>query len=177
MATNSPVPYPFSKPQRDKIKPTQKDAQYPVWENAYSLPATTANAHDAWKQLEIILVGVIALEKKNGYAARYSKPARLEFFWTTSNARGVVVFDSFGKLIIHAVHAELCYSNTGLDLSERLMTTVGVDEDAFEDICKAVQSRPYSVVVSRQKSVITNGVKTLRPSLEVEPNWTWWKTS
>lgn len=166
-------PYPYKNPLVDRLEP-QNDtlAGYPLWQHSLSLKAITGVTHEAWNQFQTV-ANII----ESGMTP-FGPIARLEFFWDhTEDTRGVAIFDSSSNLVTHVVHALLGYEGSGPGLSEKIMERVGVPSEVFRAVQQSTwNSRPYMVVVSRQKHETIRGVDTpTYPTNEVGLNWSWWR--
>lgn len=169
------TPHDYASPRIDKIKSTPGCGKHPLWHPPGSLPAITSSHTEAWRELEILLTGIITLSKRN-YSPAYGLPARLEFVRDETN-KGVVIFDSHGRLIVHVVHASLGELGPGPELSWKLMTFLGVSHEMAHDIVEAIEHRPmmpYLVVLSREAHTTVGGVKTAAISPDVKADWDWW---
>jgi hypothetical protein len=177
MAVSTTAPYPYTKPLLAKIPYVVADGHY-VWEHRGTLPAITGPTDTAWTQIEIILTGISELAKRKTYACGegFSTPARVELLWCGDNRdfRGLVIFDSQGRLIVHVTNALLGYSGSGSYLSKQILTLLGISKRMFEEIQYAVWNMSYVVILTRQKHEVYEGVDTAYPTLEVEPEWRWW---
>ncbi len=177
MAVSTTAPYPYDKPLLAKTPYVVHDHQF-TWQHLGTFPAITGPTDAAWKQIEIILTGIIELARHKSYEilTTYSTPARVELLWSRDNRdfRGLVIFDSMGRLIVHVTNALLGYGGSGPYLSEQILTLLGVSNEMFEEIQQATWDRPYLIILSRQKREVIEGVDTAYPTLQVEDEWRWW---
>lgn len=177
MAVSTTAPYPYDKPLLAKTAYVVHDHQF-TWQHLGTFPAITGPTDAAWRQIEIILTGVIELARHKTYeiSTTYSTPARVELLWSRDNRdfRGLVIFDSMGRLIVHVTNALLGYGGSGPYLSEQILTLLGVSQEMFEEIQRATWDRPYLIILSRQKREVIEGVDTAYPTLQVEDEWQWW---
>lgn len=67
-------------------------------------------------------------------------PARFEFLYT-KDEHGVLVFDTEGNLLFHAVSAMLGYSGSGSILSRTIMKASGFSDEDFETVNARVKRR------------------------------------
>ncbi len=180
MATTSTAPFPYKNAYTDRLQ-SRTDSYDGMAEylQGHSLSPITSDTYDAWRMLEHILKGIEVVARDKGYEATYHTVARLEFFWDETGdqeQRGVAIFDTRGKLIVHALHALLGYSGSGPQLSQQIMMLLGISEHQFNEIQESVRNqRPYLVVVSREKHDVIDGVNTAYPTLDVESTWEWWR--
>lgn len=177
MAVSTTAPYPYSHPLLAKFTPEEISHQI-VWQPHGSLPAITGPTDAAWNQIEIILTGIAELARHKTYAGStgYSTPARVELLWSRDNRdfRGLVIFDSQGRLIVHVTNALLGYGGSGPYLSEQILMLLGISKEMFEEIQVSVWDKPYVVILTRQKHEVYGGVDAAYPTLEVENEWRWW---
>ena len=181
MVATSTAPYPYRRPLLAQYKLEIPEFGSPKWENANSFPAIDDATDTAWQQAKIILAGVIALANEKPFAGSsgFSLPARVELIWSRGNPelRGLVVFDTQGRLIVHVENALLGYNGSGPSLSQQILSFLDVSPETFEEIQASAWNRPYLIVLSRQRHEAHKGIDVAYPTLDVEPEWTWWDAS
>lgn len=100
---------------------------------------------------------------------------RAEFFLsgTGLERRGVILFDSRGTPVLHVQHALLGQRRLGLDVSQAVLQALGVRED-LEAINAAI-GPTYTVVFSREKTIIESDVEVAAPNQPPLDAWMWWQ--
>lgn len=183
MATDSSAPYPYDKPLLARLEPTigeYGDVTWQTYGHHGSLPPITGPTDFAWKQLEIILTGIETLAERKQYfgSDEFGLPARIELFWDHDHSkhrlRGLAIFDTQARLIVHVTNALLGYGGAGPYLTEQILRFIGVPEVLIEELQRATREKAYYVILSRQKHGVYEGVDTTIPTLEVKPTWRWW---
>lgn len=173
--TATQAPFPFYDAYIDHLEPLRIEGQQPVYQDESSLPALTGSSYDAWRELEPKLGEILAQIERDGLNADFATPARLEFVWD-SLMTGVAIFDSRGQLIVYTPLALLGYSGAGSDLSIQIMHYLGISQKMIVELQRSTyDSRPYKVVVSREKLVITDNVVVADHGLEVADEWMTWR--
>lgn len=180
MATTSTAPFPYKSAITDRLEAERNYSNGCMeYSHGRSLPPIDDETFGTWRMLEPLLAGIQVLAHEKGFDAAYSTIARLEFFWSVEDDdeyRGVAIFDSRGQLVVHVLHALLGYGGSGPTLSRQIMGLLGVSIEMLDDIQRAVwNQRPYKIVVSREKHDTIEGVDTPYPTLDVEPQWEWWR--
>lgn len=180
MSNTSTAPFPYKNAYIDQLEATS-DSYSGLMEfrGGKSLPSIKSDTYEAWRLLEPLLAGIQMVARDKGPEATYGTVARLEFVWDASGDeefRGVAIFDVNGRLVVHAQHALLGYSGSGPLLSLQIMKQLGITEEMYDDIQRSVwDQRPYTVVISREKHDVIDGVDTAYPTLDVESQWNWWR--
>lgn len=178
MAITSTAPFPHTSAYTDRRTPEMGyRSGHLEYQDGRSLRPMDGHTETIWRTLRLILMGIMEDARSRDWNADYSTPARMEFFWDPkAEQRGVVIFDSQGRMIVHVLHALLGYGGSGPGLSENIMKTLGVTEEMIKDIQESVWSeQPYKLIVSRQLHEIIEGVNAAYPTLDVEPEWSWWR--
>ncbi len=173
LAPHAPIPYrtPF-------INRINADQIGPRYKTETSLDPIVCNAEHAWHFISPMLPALIA-----GTHPKFGPLARLEFFRDLEvDAIGVALFDGYGHLIAHLLQARLGDHSAASELSNKLLTTIGLDDEDVENIHDLSRGQldhpvgwlPYLLVVSRQTHVTINGEDLAYPNDEVNDTWTWW---
>lgn len=112
--------------------------------------------------------------------ARFGAVARLEFVHDSANdITGVLIFDSYERLIVHVVPVQLVYPNTRRDLAVSVAKMMGVPERMIAmAVDSAAQHRrdDHVVILSRQSHYTVNGEDRADPTELVSPDWDCWYT-
>lgn len=134
-----------------------------------------AASHLEEVRIKILLAGINTLAPDS--ALQVYPIVRAEFFRLGNglDRRGVILFDSRLKPVLHVQHALLGYQGSGPHLSEVILKTLGGDAN-FSDVNELVNyDRPYMVIFSREKITEVAGVKAASPFDEPLEQWKWWQ--
>lgn len=175
MNATATAPFPYDSVYTDTLMRLLPAGEEPIYQTVTSLPALTDSDFLVWRALEPALDKIRGDVERNKWNAPLALPARLEFFWN-DEFTGVVIFDSRGRLIVHSPVALLGYDGSGPGLSKKILLSLGVSQEMFDEIQAEIWNRrPYAVVVSREKRTEENGIKVAQRTLDVESEWTWWR--
>lgn len=168
--------YPRTTPVLEVLSPTVPEFGYTTWSPAGSFPAITDSSDASLKQVRAILAGVEALymDTSNPRTEVFGLPARVELFWyrERQELRGLAIFDTEERLIVHVAHALLGYSGSGPILTREILKLLGVSKEMFEKLQRAAWDQNYLIILSRERPAPYEGLDN--PQLDVEPEWTWW---
>ena len=187
MVNSSYTLHPYTEPYLNRREPHRKQYDHPRWQDYSSFPSTDGDTCNQADLTRVILAGITSLANtaqeagnRSYVGSPFSLPARVEMVWekdSTYGARGAVIFDSFGRLIVHVVDALLGYSGSGAALGDAVLSALNVTDRMASEIHQAVAHQPYHLVISREKTTIAEGVEITLPTADVMPEWRWWRVT
>ena len=130
------------------------------------------NHPDIWqRQLKDLLWTV-----ERGRHEQFGRVARLEFFLSEDfNHRGVTIFDSYGKHIIHVLPALLGQAGDYATLAWQIADLVGVETSTLERINTLVSGRSsHRAVFSRELHERIGGEDIVTFGTHVQGTWDAW---
>jgi hypothetical protein len=172
MAMSINVATPISAAFTDEIIPKRYAGGNVNFETEHSFGAMNQHPRLAWAAIEDQLKRVIAATERDADKARFSTLARIECFQIDArDERGMAIFDSQGRLVIHITNAVLGEPGAASELCLNIMTRLlDIPREMFGHIEEEILGgQQYKIVVSRELP------SEDRQATAVKGQWFWWR--
>ena len=107
------------------------------------------------------------------YLGEDNAVTRIELLYDGAQRRGMVLYDAYGKLVLHVLVARLGYPGTASGPVESILRHLGVSREMFVQMNTRVWGRSYALVVSRQVRTFVEGAEVAWCNGRYVSQWEW----